>query len=156
MPNTNWSKLNHLQLGRYAEYYAKMEFASYGFEVYTSEVDDHGVDFVAKIPGENKFYEVQVKSVRDYGYIYMAKSKMPELSTDRLVCYLHFVDGKLPDVFVIPAVAWKNPNAVLVDRKYDKPGQKSEPEWGINISKKNYDLLSDYRADNWFKETGRK
>ena len=152
MPNTNWSILNHLQLGRYAEYYAKMEFASYGFEVYTSEVDDHGVDFVAKLPGENRYYEVQVKSVRDYGYIYMAKSKMPELSEDRLVCYLHFIDGQLPDVFVIPATAWENPNAVLVDRKYDKPGQKSEPEWGINISKKNYNLLDKYKADCWLKE----
>jgi hypothetical protein len=149
MPNTNWSKLNRLQLGRYAEYYAKMEFASYGFEVYTSEVDDHGVDFIAKAPGENKFYEVQVKSVRDYGYVFMAKSKMPELSDERLVCFLHFIDGKLPDVFVIPASAWANPNAVLVDRKYDKPGQKSEPEWGINVSKKNYDLLSEYKADSW-------
>lgn len=152
MPNTNWSILNHLQLGRYAEYYAKMEIASYGFEVYTSEVDDHGVDFVAKLPGENRYYEVQVKSVRDYGYIYMAKSKMPELSEDRLVCYLHFIDGQLPDVFVIPATAWENPNAVLVDRKYDKPGQKSEPEWGINISKKNYNLLDEYKADCWLKE----
>ena len=152
MPNTNWSILNHLQLGRYAEYYAKMEFASYGFEVYTSEVDDHGVDFVAKLPGENRYYEVQVKSVRDYGYIYMTKSKMPELSEDRLVCYLHFIDRQLPDVFVIPATAWKNPNAVLVDRKYDKPGQKSEPEWGINISKKNYNLLDEYKADCWLKE----
>lgn len=156
MPNTNWSKLNHLQLGRYAEYYAKMEFASYGFEVYTSEVDDHGVDFIAKLPDETRFYEVQVKSVRDFGYIYMSKSKMPELSEDRLVCYLHFIDGKLPDIFVIPATAWKNPNAVLVDRKYDKPGQKSEPEWGINISKKNYDLLTEYKADNWLEEKGKK
>jgi hypothetical protein len=143
-----------MQLGKYAEYYAKMEFASYGYEVYTSEVDDHGVDFVAKLPGENRYYEVQVKSVRDYGYIYMAKSKMPELSEDRLVCYLHFIDGQLPDVFVIPATAWENPNAVLVDRKYDKPGQKSEPEWGINISKKNYNLLDEYKADCWLK--GRK
>ena len=116
MPNRNWSKLGTMQIGRYAEYYAKMEFASYGFEVYTSEVDDHGVDFIAKLPGENKFFEVQVKSVRDYGYIYVAKSKMPELSEDRLVCYLHFIDGQLPNVFVIPATAWKNPNAVLVDR----------------------------------------
>ena len=156
MPNLNWNKLSGLQLGRYAEYYAKMEFASYGFEVYTSEVDDHGVDFVAKLPGENRYYEVQVKSVRDYGYIYMAKSKMPELSEDRLVCYLHFIDGQLPDVFVIPATAWKNPNAVLVDRKYDKPGQKSEPEWGINISKKNYILLDEYKADCWLKEMGNK
>lgn len=156
MPNTSWSKLNHLQLGRYAEYYAKMEFASYGFEVYTSEVDDHGVDFIAKQPGEKRFYEVQVKSVRDYGYIYMAKSKMPELLENRLVCYLHFIDGQLPDVFVIPAIAWKNPNAVLVDRKYDKPGQKSEPEWGINISKKNYNLLDEYKADCWLKEKSNK
>ena len=156
MPNTNWSKLNHLQLGRYAEYYAKMEFASYGFEVYTSEVDDHGVDFIAKLPGENRFFEVQVKSVRDYGYIYMAKSKMPKLSEDRLVCYSHFVDGQLPDVFVIPAIAWNTPNAVLVDRKYDKPGQKSEPEWGINISKKNYNLLDEYKADRWLKEKSNK
>ena len=54
MPNTSWSKLNHLQLGRYAEYYAKMEFASYGFEVYASEVDHHGVDFITKQPGEKK------------------------------------------------------------------------------------------------------
>ena len=151
MLNTNWSKLNHLQLGRYAEYFAKMEFASYGFEVYTSEVDDHGVDFIAKLPRENRFFEVQVKSVRDYGYVYMAKSKMPELLENRLVCYLHFIDGQLPDVFVIPATAWNNPNAVLVDRKYDKHGQKSEPEWGINISKKNYNLLDEYKADCWLK-----
>ena len=128
MPNMNWSKLNSIQLGRYAEYYAKMEFASYGFEVYTSEVDDHGVDFIAKLPSENRFYEVQVKSLREYGYIFMAKSKMPELSDERLICVLHFIDGKLPDVFVIPTSIWKNPNSVFVDRKYDKPDQKSEPE----------------------------
>ena len=76
MPNLNWSELSPLQLGRYAEYYAKMEFASYGYEVYTSEVDDHGVDFVVKVPGTAKFYEVQVKSVRDYGYVFIAKSKI--------------------------------------------------------------------------------
>ena len=32
MPKTNWSELSPLQLGRYAEYYAKMEFTSYGFD----------------------------------------------------------------------------------------------------------------------------
>ena len=152
MPNLKWSQLNPLQLGRYAEYYAKMEFASYGFEVYTSEVDDHGVDFVVKSPDKNEFCEVQVKSVRNYGYVFIAKSKMPELTDNRLVCYLHFIDGQLPDVFVIPATAWKTPNAVLVDRKYDKPGQKSAPEWGVNISKKNYSLLDDYRVDRYFQK----
>ena len=115
-------------------------------------MDDHGVDFVVKMPGESKFYEVQVKSVREYGYVYISKSKMPVLTNSRLVCYLHFIDGKLPDIFVIPATAWETPNAVLVDRKYDKPSQKSDPEWGINISQKNYSLLAKYAADCWFRE----
>lgn len=48
MANTEWNKLSRMQLGKYAEYYAKMEFASYGLDVYTSEVDDHGVDFIVK------------------------------------------------------------------------------------------------------------
>ena len=152
MPNLNWSELSPLQLGRYAEYYAKMEFASYGYEVYTSEVDDHGVDFVVKAPGTVKFYEVQVKSVRDYGYVFIAKSKMPVLTTHRLVCHIHFIDGQLPDVFVIPATAWAEPNEVLVDRNYDKPGQTSKPEWGISLSKKNYSLLDSYKADIKLKE----
>ena len=149
MPNLNWSKLSGLQLGRYAEYYAKMEFASYGFEVYTSEVDDHGVDFIVKSPATNVFYEIQVKSVRNYGYAFLSKSKMPILTEYRLICFLHFTDGKLPDVFVIPSTAWKNPNAVLVDRNYDKPGQKSHPEWGISLSRKNYELLNQYNAERW-------
>lgn len=59
MPNLIWSKLNRMQLGRYAEYYAKMEFSSYGFDVYTSEVDDHGVDFVAKPPRSHVYFVVQ-------------------------------------------------------------------------------------------------
>ena len=152
MPNLKWSDLTHMQLGRYAEYYAKMEFASYGYEVYTSEVDDHGVDFVVKVPGTAHFYEVQVKSVRDYGYVYITKSKMPLLTDNRLVCYINFTDEHLPDLFVIPATAWANPNAVLVERNYDKPGQDSKPEWGISFSKKNYDILSPYKADKILKE----
>ncbi|MGJ0909206.1 hypothetical protein [Clostridium botulinum] len=57
MQNTNWSKLSALQLGRYAEYFTKMEFASYGLEVYTTEVDDNGIDFIAK-DKNGRFYEI--------------------------------------------------------------------------------------------------
>lgn len=57
MPNLSWSHLNHLQIGRYAEYYAKMELTSYGFYIFTSEVDDHGVDFVMK-NSKGHFFEV--------------------------------------------------------------------------------------------------
>lgn len=150
MPSTKWSKLKNLQVGRYAEYYAKMEFTSYGWEVYTSEVDDHGVDFVAKSPISNRFYEVQVKSVRNLTYVYIPKSKMV-LSDDRLVCYIRFEDGKLPDVYIIPSKAWEKPNAVLVDRSYG-PGRKSSPEWGVSLSNKNMSLIEQYRADKFFND----
>ena len=150
MPNLTWSKLNHLQRGRYAEYYAKMEFTSYGYEVYTSEVDDHGVDFVVKHPKNDSFCEVQVKSLMDYGYVFIPKSKMPKLTETRLLCCIQFIDGEQPHIFIIPSTVWMEPNAVFVDRKYDKPGQTSEPEWGMNISKKNFSVIEQFKADNYF------
>jgi len=150
MPNMTWSLLNRMQPGRYAEYYAKMEFSSYGFDVYTSEVDDHGVDFVAKPPNSTTYYEVQVKSVCGFGYVFITKEKMP-LSANRVVCCLHFIDGELPDVYIIPSTAWLAPNAVFAERKYDKEWQKSDPEWGINLSQKNLYLLKPYKAQESLK-----
>ena len=70
MPNLKWSKLSHLQLGRYAEYYTKMEFTSYGYDVYMSEVDGHGIDFVAQNPTTKELFYVQVKSVRKHNNTY--------------------------------------------------------------------------------------
>jgi hypothetical protein len=141
VPNQRWSLLNKMQLGRYAEYFAKMEFASYGFDVYTSEVDDHGVDFVAKAPMGLIYYEIQVKSSRDYTYVYIPKSKM-DLSANRIVCLLLFSDDSLPEVYVIPATAWLAPNDLLKDKNYNE--LKSAPEWGINLSQKNKSLLTPY------------
>jgi len=66
MQRYDWARLNQLQVGRYAEYFTKMEFTLYGYEVYTSEVDDRCVDFVVRRDG-GQFYDVQVKSFRGYG-----------------------------------------------------------------------------------------
>ncbi len=147
MPSLNWSEMSHLQLGRCAEYLAMAEFLSYRYEIYPSEVDDHGVDFLVKSP-EGVLYEVQVKSTRG-SYVYIPKSKMPRLDAQRLVCYLRFADRFPPELYVIPAYAWKAPNAVLVSRDYGK-GRRSKPEWGINYAKKNLDLLRPYRSENIF------
>ena len=49
MGRYSWDRLNHLQVGRFAEYYVQMEFALYGFEVYTTEVDDRGVTDQVKV-----------------------------------------------------------------------------------------------------------
>ena len=151
MPNTDWTKLSSLQVGKYAEYFAKMEFASYGLEVYTTEVDDRGIDFIIK-DKNGRFSEIQVKSLRGTGYVFMQKSKFDITNKNLYLALLIFNVGEMPDVFIIPAQAWEVPNEVFVDRNYDKPGQTSKPEWGINISKKNYSILEIFKFEETIKD----
>lgn len=147
--NTDWEKLTPLQLGKFGEYYAKMEFASYGYDVYTSEVDDHGVDFIAKDKRTGIFYEVQVKSLYKSNYSYIDKRKLI-LDDQHLVCVLQFIRNQLPRVYVIPATAWKNPNVALTDYEYADLNLKSKPEWGIRLAEKNLPLIEKYKAENYF------
>lgn len=148
--NTDWDKLTPLQLGKFGEYYAKMEFASYGYDVYTSEEDDHGVDFIAKDKKTGIFYEVQVKSLYKSNYSYIDKRKLT-LDDQHLVCVLQFIHNQLPRVYVIPATAWKNPNAALTDYEYADQNLKSKPEWGIRLAEKNLPLIEKYKAENYFR-----
>jgi len=53
---------------------------------------------------------------------------------------------------LIPSQAWEVPNEMFVDRNYDKPGQKSVPEWGINVSNKNYSILEIFKFQNTIKD----
>jgi len=63
MEKYDWSRLTHLQVGRFAEYFVKMEFTLYGFDVYQAEVDDKGIDFVIR-KGHERYFDIQVKSIR--------------------------------------------------------------------------------------------
>ena len=58
----------------------------------------------------------------------------------------------MPDIFLIPSESWKVPNEVFVDRNYDKPRQSSKPEYGINISIKNYDILEIFKFEESIKD----
>jgi len=43
-----YDQLSHLQVGRICEYWVKMFLTLENFDVYTSEVDDKGIDFVVR------------------------------------------------------------------------------------------------------------
>jgi hypothetical protein len=120
-----------------------MEFTSYGLEVYSSEVDDRGIDFIVK-DKHGRFCEIQVKSLRGKGYTFVQKSKFSLENENLYLTLLIFEQGKMPDLFLIPTAAWKTPNEVFVDKNYDKPGQTSKPEYGINVSPRNYSILKQY------------
>jgi hypothetical protein len=143
-----WSQLNTQQVGTYTEYFVKMELTMYGFQVYTTEVDDHGIDFVARHE-RGSFIEVQVKSLRVKpptieGYVFLQKDKFIPAGNLYLALGL-LADGKPPELFLIPSSIWEHPNGVFVSRDY--PGLKSKPEWGINISKKNAHFLDPFKFE---------
>jgi hypothetical protein len=144
MNRLTWSRLSPLQVGRYSEYFAKMEFTLFGFEVYTSEVDDRGVDFVARRE-RDRFYDVQVKSVRGYNYIFVPKEKTSEKDDHRYLAVVILHEGLEPAFYLIPMTAWQNPNALLVGRDYESG--TSKPEWGLNLSATNQSLLDPYRFE---------
>lgn len=144
MRRYNWNSLNKQQVGTYAEYFVKMELTMYGFQVYTTEVDDRGIDFVARYE-KGAFIEIQVKSVRSHGYIFMQKSKFSIKDNMYLaLCILH--ERIAPDLYLIPSTVWLEPDTIFVDRDYN--GKKSAPEWGINLSKKNISVLEKYKFED--------
>lgn len=140
MEKYNWNRLNPLQLGRYAEYLTKMEFTLYGFDVYTAEVDNRGIDFVVRLSSD-RYYDIQVKSTRGLNYIVFPKDKF-DLPDNLLAVVVIFIEGTAPRLYLIPSTAWSEPHALLTSYEYE--GKKSEPEWGVNLSEKNLPLLAEF------------
>jgi hypothetical protein len=135
----NWARLNIHQLGRYAEYLVKMEFVLHGCDVFTSEVDNHGIDFVIR-SHNGDHYDVQVKSVRNKtSYVFMPKDKF-RIHPASLLALVKFVQGEPPAIFLIHSHVSIGPNPILVSRDYGK-GKKSPPEWGLSLTKKNMAVL---------------
>ena len=140
----NWSRLNPLQVGRYAEYLVKLEFTLFGLSVFGAEVDDRGIDLVART-NEGRHYDVQVKSIRGLNYIFLPKDKFL-IRDNMLASIVIFIENEAPRIYLLPSTAWLATNTLLVSRDYE--GKKSKPEWGLNISAKNMSLLEPYRFDN--------
>jgi hypothetical protein len=142
----DWSRLNRLQLGKYAEYLVKMRFVLCGCDVFTSEVDDHGIDFVIRTR-QGKHHDVQVKSFRlEAGkgtpYAFLQKTKF-EIHPSLLLVLVRFEQDKPSILYLLRSCVGNDPshpNPLFEDRKYDK-GQKSAPEWGLTLSKKKLDVL---------------
>ena len=54
-------------------------------------------------------------------------------------------DGEHPALYAIPASAWNRTEPPFVFHNYE--GKKSEPEYGLNLSKKNLPQIDQYRIE---------
>ena len=144
MPNLVWSHLNKQQLGRYGEVWTFMEFLSYGLDVYPTEVDDHDVDLGVK-DARGKYWDVQVKSVRSWTYIFFKTEYIDRANAladpNLLICYMNSADGRLPEVFLFPSTVFEDVHdgGVFRNRGY---------EYGISVSKRNRHELDGYRFED--------
>ena len=140
MEKLKWKDLSPLQSGKYSEYIAKMEFILYGFDVYSPELDDKGIDFIVK-KNDSSYFEIQVKAVRDFNYIYFQKSKF-QIRQNLYACILIYRKELKPSMYLIPSDIWNKPNKIFVSRDYK--GKKSTPEFGINLSEINLPKLDEF------------
>jgi hypothetical protein len=140
-----WSEMTSQKLGRYAEYLVCMELLALNFDIYTVDVDDHGIDLIVR-RRNSLFYELQIKSNRNLSYIFFPKSTF--VPRDNLFAVIvPFFEGKAPQLYLIPSVTWLKPNPFFVAKDYGQKGQTSKPEWGLNFSTKNLSLLAPYSFD---------
>jgi hypothetical protein len=135
----DWAHLSTQQIGRVAEYMARIEFTRQGYRVYTPDVDDAGVDML--VHREDRGYlRVQVKSLRSASYVFMRKSYFQPVDDLALCLILIGDDGAR--MFLVPATRWLSPDSVFVSRDYE--GLKSAPEFGVSLTKKGLAALQEF------------
>ncbi|WP_202898652.1 hypothetical protein [Actibacterium atlanticum] len=132
-----------MQIGRFAEYWTKLKLVSEGLDTFTSEVDDRGIDFVIR-QEPNHYWDVQVKSSRNLNYVFIRKDKTT-LAENKLLALVLFEDGEEPESFLIPLSRWITPSGIFVSRDY--VAAKSQPEYGLQLSRKGLCELEPYRFD---------
>src|SRR5438034_3501282 len=104
MLKTSYKHLNNIQKGSFAEAYAKMAFTLEGFEVYTTEYDDRGIDFVIRNK-EGRFFSVQVKATGGSASPFIYAEKF-EASPDFLLCAVRLVEGEMPELYLARGTDW--------------------------------------------------
>lgn len=78
-------------------------------------------------------------------YVFAPKSKFDVNNEFMLLALVLLEEDKMPMMYLFPAYAWKTENNLFKNRDFE--GLKSEPEWGLNIYKKNIPLLDEYRVE---------
>jgi hypothetical protein len=120
-----------------------MQMVLLGLDVYSAEVDDRGIDFVVRLEPD-RYWDVQVKSVRKLNYVFMRKDVF-RLRPNLLLALTLFEDGLAPNQYLIPAMRWTQADELFVDRDYE--GLASMPEYGLNLSRSRLHQLEPFRLE---------
>lgn len=138
---SNVINLTNLQLNQRAKDIVKEKCKAFG-----SQIIDRDRTFEVIIK-EGKNIEVIVKSIRrPTEYVLILKKHMDAKQSNLYIALVIFSGGIEPELYLIPAKSFLEPNDLFRDR----PNYK-EPEYGMNLSNKNMPLLNIYKFESGLK-----
>lgn len=138
-----WSRLSKREVGVVGVGTAKNAFRRAGYTVFEAGETRTPTRF-AVARGKGPTYDIRVRTCRPPGgnYAFLTKRTL-QLSESVIVVLVLLHDGESTDLYLIPSLAWHEPNSLLVDRDYE--GLASAPEWGISLSGKSAALLDEFK-----------
>lgn len=137
--------MNKYELNKAGIEFAEKIFESRGFSIDRPPVPKGPVDFIASLKGRTMRIKVRTTSLID-GYIFIEKRRFNICDTDLFMAVIYIPRNEDEKIFyLVPATEWGKNVYPFKGKDYNKPGQTSEPEWGISFSQKAKDAMEPYR-----------
>jgi hypothetical protein len=108
-------------------------------------VSDHGSGKLAATSPDGRAIELFVSTQRLGGYAVWTKRRF-QPSADLYAAIAVLGDGEQPDLYLLHSTEWEHAAPPLTDR--DNVGKRSEPEFGVLLSRSNLPALERYRWDD--------
>lgn len=144
---TSYKHLNNIQKGSFSESYAKMAFTLEGFEVYSTDYDDRGVDFIIR-NNDGRYFSVQVKSTGQSANPFIYAESF-EVSPDFILCAVRLVEGKAPEVYLACGTDWGKKGECL---NYNPGGGKAGAYYELRFSKVYSESLKRHKFEKYVEE----
>ncbi len=135
-------------VGKYAKVFLENRIKALGGDLIDYKLA--GSNMCARIKG--KYYKFKVKSIRkpNTRYIKIKKSDVDIEDDSLFIAIILFYEDGISKIFLIPVAELANENNLFRNRNYLK--MKSSPEWGLNVTDKNMDILSKFQLSIMLKK----
>ena len=145
MLKTTYKHLNKIQKGSLGVAFSKMAFTLEGFEVYNSEYDDRGIDFIIR-NRSGKFFSVQVKTTDERSNPFIKEDKF-QISNDFIFCAVRIIEGKPLSLYIARGSDWGKGEFKCLN--YNPKGGLSGAYYEIRFSKKYQAKLTIFEFQNY-------
>ena len=137
--------MNKYELNQAGIAFAEKMFERYGFSIDRPALTRGPVDFIATLNGRTMKIKVRTASLFD-SYIFMEKHRFNICDPDLFMAVVYLPSNEdEKTLYLVPATEWGKDIYPFKGNDYNKPGLKSDAEWGLSLSQKAKDAMESYR-----------